>query len=225
MKTRPLVLQPLATPLTWLAPAGIVVLLAGSASFVYLAPLAMPEGYAWLSNAISESAAQGQLNAWIARFGFLLFGLAVLWLTLYRRTIWARGVYWMQLAFALFMLGTAAFSHKPWLAGAPVDSTEDLLHSITATGMGFAFALGVVVRFMQRSKSEVMPRVYDVIAILAATALTPIGGLQPSIAGLLQRMMFGVAYVWFAHEALFPKGKNGISTPQSAPADVKERRG
>lgn len=190
------------------AGAGIVLLLISSAFFIYLAPLVMPPGYSWLSNAISESAAQGLYFAWPARMGFLLFGLAVLWLALYRKTTWGRGVYWMQLSFALFMLGTAAFSHKPWIADVPFDSTEDLLHSITATGMGFAFSFGVLVRFLQRKENEIALKLFDFAAIFAATVLTPIGGAMPSVAGLLQRVMFAVAYLWFAHEALSLKYKD-----------------
>ena len=187
------------------ARVGIVALLICSAFCIYIAPLVMPLEYSWLSNSISESGAQGLHHAWVTRLGFLLFGLGVLWLTLYRITTWARGTYWMQLTFAVSMLGTAAFSHKPWLAGASIDPVEDFLHSLTATGMGFAFAFGVVVRFLQRGKNEKLLRTFDSTAILAATVLTPIGGAMPEIAGLLQRTMFAIAYLWFIHEAMYPK--------------------
>ena len=204
---------------------GIVLLLICSAFCIYIAPLSMPIDYSWLSNSISESGAQGLHHAWIARLGFLLFGLGVLWLTLYRRTTWASGTYWMQLTFAVSMLGTAAFSHKPWLAGAQIDPVEDFLHSLTATGMGFAFAFGVVVRFMQRRKNERFQRTSDLVAILAASMLTPIGGAMPAIVGLLQRTMFAIAYLWFIQEALFPKISVQLHTQQGAPADLKNRRG
>ena len=198
-------LRPSAAPLPAQSRAGAVLLLIVSAICIVAAPLAMPPGYSWLSHSISESAAQGLRHAWIARFGFMLFGLGVLWLAQVRRATWARGVYWMHLAFAVFMLGTAAFSHKPWLAGVPSDPVEDFLHSLTATGMGFAFAFGVMVRLLQRRKGEHLPKAIDLVAILAATLLTPIGGAVPGIAGLLQRLMFAVAYLWYGHEALFPK--------------------
>lgn len=185
--------------------SGIVMLLVSSAFCVYLSPLAMPTGYSWLSNAISESAAQGLRHAWITRLGFILFGLGVLWLSLFRRATWARGVYWMHLAFAVFMLGTAAFSHRPWLVGVVSDPVEDFLHSITATGMGFAFAIGVVGRLLQRQKSETYQKIFDLVAILAATLLTPVGAAIPSFAGVLQRTMFAVAYLWFIQEALSPQ--------------------
>ena len=191
---------------------GIVVLLICSAFCIFIAPLAMPFNYSWLSNSISESGAQGLHHAWITRLGFLLFGLGVLWLTLYRRTTWARGTYWMQLAFAVSMLGTAAFSHKPWLAGTSIDPVEDFLHSLTATGMGFAFAFGVFVRFIQRENKEKLQRNSDFVAILAASILTPIGGAMPGIAGLLQRTMFIIAYLWFIQEALYPKSNVQVRT-------------
>jgi len=171
----------------------------------------MPPGYSWMTHSISESAAQGLAHAWIARLGFLLFGLGVLSLALYRKPIWSRGTTWMHLAFAVLMLGTSAFSHKPWLTGVPADPFEDFLHSLTATGMGFAFAFGVVVRLLQRKRAETVPKAFDLIAILAATFLTPIGGLVPGIAGLLQRTMFAVAYAWYAFETLYPvAGSSGM---------------
>lgn len=186
---------------------GIIALLIFSAMCLFLAPLAMPRGYSWLSHAISESAAQGLNDAWIARLGMFSFGLAVLWLALFRKQIWYVGVYGMQLAFAVFMLGASTFSHRPWIVGVPWDPREDFLHSVAATGMGFAFALGVALRFLQRGRGERIPKILDWIAILAAVVLTPLGGLFPAWAGLLQRLMFVVAYLWFIHETVFPCGR------------------
>jgi len=102
------------------------------------------------------------------------------------------------------MLGTAAFSHKPWLADVASDTVEDFLHSLTATGMGFAFTLGVIVRLLQRKREEQRQRSYDLIAIVVATVLPMAGGFMPSVAGLLQRTLFVIAYLWFIHEALYP---------------------
>jgi hypothetical protein len=181
---------------------GVFLLLAVSLSCVLVAPLAMPDSYSWFSNVISESAAQRVHSAWIARLGFLLFGLAVLWLTVSLKPVWARGDYWMHMAFSVFMVGTAAFSHRPWLDNIPFDSFEDLLHSITATGMGFAFSLGIVVRLLQREKGEGPKRAFDAFALVAATTLPLLGVVLPSMGGLFQRTMFIVAYLWYAHEAL-----------------------
>jgi hypothetical protein len=38
----------------------------------------MPADYSWVSNTTSESAAQGVQGAWMARLGFVLFGMSVI---------------------------------------------------------------------------------------------------------------------------------------------------
>ena len=99
------------------------------------------------------------------------------------------------------MIAAAAFSHRPWESGAPDDTTEDLLHSVAATAMGFAFAGGVLaVAF--RDGFDKPPRAFDVIAI-ASTVILPLGmTFLPDYDGLLQRLMFLIAYFWFARDAL-----------------------
>jgi Protein of unknown function (DUF998) len=183
--------------------AGLVVLLLiASGALVLAAAAAMPPPYSWRTHSISESAAQGLFNAWIARLAFLCFGGAVLLLSVLQRQAWARSAYWMHLAFALAMLSTAAFSHKPWLSGVAVDEFEDVLHSVTATAMGFAFCFGVFARWAQRQRTQLAARALDVVALIVATAMSPVAALLPEHGGLVQRVMFAVAYVWYATEAL-----------------------
>jgi hypothetical protein len=141
------------------------------------------------------------LYAWVARLGFLTFGAAVLVLALACRRYWSRAAFWAHVAFAACMLATAAFSHKPWLPGVPNDPVEDLLHSITATAMGFSFAAGVIARLFERRPTQHLWRALDAVALLAATVLSPIGAFMAGTGGMLQRVMFGVAYVWYASEA------------------------
>jgi sulfite exporter TauE/SafE len=199
-------LAPLSTVnrrfLVWL----VVSLLVVSGTFVLVATAAMPEPYSWRTHSISESAAQGLLNAWIARFSFLCFGGAVLVLSILQREVWARSTYWMHLAFAVAMLSTAAFSHKPWIADVPVDEFEDFLHSVAASGMGFAFCFGVIARFLQRGRNELVARTLDVIAVVVATTMSPLAAWLPNNGGFIQRVMFAVAYVWYANEALSSVG-------------------
>ena len=77
----------------------------------------------------------------------------------------------------------------------PFDEFEDFLHSVTATGMGFAFCFGVVARFMQHSRNELLARSLDVFTVAVATAMPLISALYPSNGGLIQRAMFLIAYV------------------------------
>jgi len=184
------------------ARGGVMLLLSFSAATVYLAPLLMPAGYSWVSNVISESAAQGVRGAWLARVGLLTFGFAVLWQASLLRGVWSSGTYRFHLAFAVFMLCAAAFSHRPWIASLPFDAFEDLLHSVAATAMGFAFAFGVAFRQWQRIREKNVTRVLDLLAIAASVLLPLAGSYWSEVSGLLQRTMFLIAYVWYAREIL-----------------------
>ncbi len=172
-------------------------------SFIALltAPMLMPESYSWVIHTTSESAAQGLQSAWLARLGFLLFGLAVLWLASSARETWARAAVWMHIGFAVMMLGTAAFSHRPFLPDVPFDAVEDTLHSFTAMLMGFAFSLGVFVRFLQRDKFAVVDRLVDLTALASAVFIPLLMLWQPDMSGLVQRLMFLAAYIWYGLEA------------------------
>jgi hypothetical protein len=192
--------EPLGPPRPRRRVVAILIGLALSAAAALGGTLLMPESYSWRANVISESAAQGVSGAWLARLGFLLFGISVLWLAASARDRIGRGAIWCHVAFALFMFGTAAFSHRPWLPDIDYDRFEDHLHSITATGMGFAFSFAVVIRLVDRR--SLARRLIDVAAIAAAVGLPAAGGLWTGHAGWSQRLMFAIAYCWYAGEAL-----------------------
>lgn len=165
------------------------------------APLLMPEPYSWLSHTTSESAAQGLEGAWLARFGFLAFGLAVLWLASHCQGRWGGWATLSHGSFGVLMLATAVFSHRPFLPGQPFDAFEDALHSGAATAMGFAFAFGVLMIALTRRRHVGGIRVLDAAALAASVAI-PLGMLVwTGVGGLLQRAMFLIAYVWYATEA------------------------
>lgn len=202
----PSLLQPAgAERLRALLPA-VIALLVASAALVVLAAWAMPEGYSWIALSISESAAQAQRHGWIARLSFLCFGAAVLLLSLSLRGRWPRLTYWCHLVFAASMFGAAAFSHSPWQPGAPDDPVEDFLHSVFASGMGFAFCAGVLARLLQRGPGAALGRSLDVAALLVATALPLLLASSSGAGGLMQRVVFAVAYLWYGHEALIGLG-------------------
>lgn len=171
-----------------------------SALCVGVAPVIMPEGYSWIALSISESAAQGLNGAWLARLGFILYGLAVIRISYSLRTVWPRGSYWAHEIFGLCMLGTAAFSHKPWLPNVPSDAMEDLLHSVTATGMGLAFTVGVALRLIQRRRFRIPGVMLDMLSVIAAI-LVPLTMLNADgLTGILQRLMFGIGFIWYGRE-------------------------
>lgn len=187
--------------LTW-ARRLVIPLLVLSAVLVVLAAWAMPAGYSWQFHSISESAAQGQQHAWIARLSFLCHGFAVFCLCVAMRRHWPRLTYWCLLVFALSMCGASAFSHSPWVPGAHNDPVEDALHSVFASAMGFAFCAAVLARLLQRGLRASAGRLLDGFALVVATVVPLVQGSDAGVGGLLQRLMFVVAYVWLGREAL-----------------------
>jgi hypothetical protein len=184
------------------APAIVVTGLCASAAALALAPAVMPAGYSWVTHTTSESAAQGVQGAWVARLGFLLFGLSVLLLAAENRRHWGAAGSMLHGLFGAFMVATAAFSSRSWVESAPFDATEDLLHSVTATGMGFAFAGGAVAVWIGDRPLWRFRRIVTLLAVTASIVL-PLGmAIWPDIDGVLQRAMFAIAYLWFGTESI-----------------------
>jgi hypothetical protein len=100
------------------------------------------------------------------------------------------------------MAGAAAFSMRAWMPSAAFDPIEDGLHSFAATAMGFSFALGVLVRVLQRDRREKGGRWFDATAIVASIVIPPLMAPFNQVAGLVQRLMFLIAYAWYGKQAL-----------------------
>ena len=166
-----------------------------------LAPLAMPSTYDWISNSISESGAQQLPGAWVARSGFLLFGIGVLLTALLQRVAWGALATWLLAAFGVLMMSCAAFSTRQWMPDAPFDPTEAALHSAAATIMGFCYGFGVLFATLHDRGMSVPQRVFSMVAVVSSIVL-PLGvGLAPHVGGVLQRLMFAIAFAWFIIEA------------------------
>jgi hypothetical protein len=99
--------------------SAVVVLAALGVSVLALAvaPALMPENYSWIINTTSESAGQGVNGAWVARLGFLMFGLSVIWLASQCERSWGRWAVMLHMAFGVFMTAAAVFSSRSWVAG------------------------------------------------------------------------------------------------------------
>lgn len=191
------------TRLTHRSAAAVLAGLAGSAAALAIAPVQLPDGYSWLSMTTSESAAQRIDGAWLARLGFVAFGLSVAVLARHRVQMWGLWSARFHTSFGVFMVAAAAFSTRAWDPAVGFDPTEDVLHSVTATAMGFAFAAGIVAALVQaRRQMSSRPMVFDVVAV-AASVVIPLGMTAwPGVDGALQRLMFAVAYAWYAVEAV-----------------------
>ena len=182
-----------------------IVLLFASVFCLLLAPLLMPESYDWVKHTTSESGAQGIEGAWLARLGFVFYGVAVLLLVL-RKQDWTITTRIIHFVFALGMAGNALFSSKPWLDELPFSEMEDILHSLMSGLVGTAFTLGVILLLLQRSAADWYSKTFDSFAIIISISVTLImfnGG--EDIAGIVQRIMFAVSYLWYAKEMMIVK--------------------
>ena len=181
--------------------ATVVAMLLASIAAVAIAPTLMPDSYSVVEHSISESAAQGVQGAWLARLGFLLLGFAVLTsasIAGERWGVWGRLTHWI---YGVSMMGVAAFAHMPW-EDIPYDAFEDFLHSVAAYGIGFAFTAGVLIVTFRREPGMRSARVFDWIAIVAAVVIPMTMFNVTGIAGLVQRVLFGIGYLWYGMEAI-----------------------
>ncbi len=183
----------------------VVACLAASVIALGVAPAVVGDGYSVVEHTTSESAAQRLDGAWAGRLGFLAFGFGVFWLAVAAAPHWTRGVRVAHGLFGVLMTTVAAFSIRPWAAGVPYDGVEDLLHSVGATAMGFAFVAGMVLVGVQRLRARALHPL-DIAATAAGALLPPLMAMLPHADGALQRAMFCTAYAWYAREALRGSG-------------------
>ena len=199
------------------AAVGVLACLAASAVALAVAPVLMPASYSWVAHTTSESAAQGVAGAWLARLGFLALGFGVLVLSGPAGQLWGPLAAGLHTTFGVLMVAAAAFSARPWEPGLPFDPIEDVLHSVAANAMGFAFAFGVVAVGWRIWRDAGGLRWRDMTAVAAAVVfpLTMVG--FDGYTGMLQRPIFVVAYLWYGAEALrLLRGPSRSDIPSSA---------
>ena len=171
-----------------------------SAVALAVAPALLDASYSWISHTVSESAAQGAEGSWLARGGLFLFGAGVLALCISGRAQWGALAATLHALFALAMIGTAVFSHRPWTADVPYDRSEDVLHSTAATVAGFAFVAGVVAALLFKRALVGRLAAFDIAAAATAVVIPVAMSMLGGVDGLLQRTMFAVAYAWYLGE-------------------------
>jgi hypothetical protein len=154
--------------------------------------------YSSLRHSTSELAGSGMPGAWLMRGGFIAFGGGVAAAALLAE----RGFWPVRAALVIFgcgMIGAAIWPHNPIDPALGNDAVNDARHTIAASTVGMAFMLAVGLHLAHRG----WPR-RDGLGwlALAASALLPLAMLlQPGLAGLWQRLMFGISFVWLLRHA------------------------
>ncbi|HPT79084.1 MAG TPA: DUF998 domain-containing protein [Candidatus Atribacteria bacterium] len=149
--------------------------------------------YSIIRNTTSHLGAQGAPNAWIMNMTFILVGISCIleaWLHLRR--------YWFLLLllciFGLNLVLVGIFSHAPIVEGAVYDALEDRLHSIFASIAGFSFtAFAISSAFIEKTTRH---RAADMSVGLTAALLSLLMACLPDYAGLWQRVLFTVSFIW-----------------------------
>ncbi|MGB7980567.1 MAG: DUF998 domain-containing protein [Candidatus Nanopelagicales bacterium] len=167
-----------------------------------LAPLGLPSSYSWVRLGTSEAAAQGVAGAWVTRAGFVLLGLAVLGVCVLRHGAWRSLATGLHACFGVGMVMVAVYSHAPWEAGVPYVELEDRLHTVFASVVGFAFIAGVATTLAVRRPRTRASLVGDVSALLIASTVPLL--MDSSYWGVLQRLMFLTAAIWYAVQVRRP---------------------
>ena len=174
-----------------------IIVLATSGLLFFLAPLAMPSDYSWVSNSISESGAQQLTGAWITRLGFLSFGLGVILAALVNWSTWKSAGAWLLSGFGFLMLTVAAFSTKQWDSSVSFNELENTLHSVSASVMGFFYGIGVLLVIVAEKKAFLAVKLLGWAAVITSIAMPILAGVVPAYGGVFQRLMFAIAIAWF----------------------------
>lgn len=179
-----------------------VVLLAVSAVAVAAAPGVMAPDYSWVGNTISESAAQGVRHAWVARAGFVGLGAGAVLVAVECRGAWGIGAVCLIVVFGVLMMSTAVASERPWEPGAPFRAREAQVHSVLAGAAGVAYTVGAGTVAFTDAGAAVWLRALSLVVAVSGVVLPLSMARRPQVQGLIQRVMFALAYAWLIAEAL-----------------------
>lgn len=119
-----------------------------------VAHLVAPDGYWVASDTLADLGAQGVVNAWISRVGFIGFGALLAWhysgdLVLVRRP-WTQAV--LLLLYGSTIALTGVFSTAP-PPGIPFSEPESLLHTVFSILAGACLA-GAILMCVSRAQSS-----------------------------------------------------------------------
>jgi len=171
---------------------------------ILIGPLFSPPEFSWIQHSTSEQAGQNMTGAWVMRIGFVGYGAGTLIAAI---VDWGSRPF-VRAALILFgigLCGTAIWSNASILPGLSSDIHEDWLHSVASGVVGTAFAGACAARLFAPGGTR-----RDLLAWggLVVSVVFPLAmGAMPEFRGLIQRVMFGVSFVFVAREFVYPHFK------------------
>ena len=104
--------------------------------------------------------------------------------------------------FGVLMMATAGASERPWEAGAPYRAKEAQVHSVLAGAAGVAYTVGAGTVAFTDAGAPVWLRALSLVVAVSGVVLPLAMARRPQVQGLIQRVMFALAYAWLIAEAL-----------------------
>jgi hypothetical membrane protein len=162
---------------------------------ILIAHIFVPEPYNWIHNTISELASQGYPNKWIMQIGFIGFGvlLSIGTITNFRQEGKYRFRHLPLVIYALGILMAGIFCTRPFVDGIPYSEVEARLHSIFASIAGFALSVAMLLYFLTDHSRR---RILHAISLLLVLGLSISFGSASSYAGIVQRILYLVGFIW-----------------------------
>jgi len=167
---------------------------------ILIGPLFSPPEFARLQHSTFEQAGQNMTGAWVMRIGFIGYGAG----TLIAAIVDWHSSPFVRAALVLFgigLFGTALWSNASILPGVSSDIHEDWLHSVSSSVVGMAFAGACAARLFAPAGTR--PDMLAWGGLLVSVVFPLAMGALPEFRGLIQRVMFGVSFVFVAREFVY----------------------
>lgn len=149
--------------------------------------------YSSLKHSISELGAQATQNAWLMNLGFFCFGVGTA-LDAARAFRYSPVGSIAFVAFGLSMVLTGVFSHRPIDPYTEYSVLQDQLHTVFSAAVGTGFAVGTLAFGFAASRRSARFACFSATA--CAVAIPIAMNAFPDVAGILQRLMFAISFVW-----------------------------
>jgi hypothetical membrane protein len=162
---------------------------------ILVAHIFVPEPYNWMHNTISELASQGYRNKWIMQVGFIGFGI-LLSIGVFQNIRLEENYRFHQILLVIYAVGillAGIFCTRPFVDGIPYSEVEARLHSIFASIAGFALSAAMLLYFLTDHSRR---RILHAISLVLVLGLSISFGLASSYAGIVQRILYLVGFIW-----------------------------
>jgi len=171
---------------------------------IVVAHFAVPSGYDWRDNTISELASQGHTYKWIMQSGLIGFGgILLVGVFGYFREDTKRYYLVFMALYGLSILLSGIFCTAPVGPNLPFSVQESNLHSLFATIAGIAMSLGILWQVFASSNSR--ERWIRIALLVLVGGLSGLFGLAENQIlnldkGIVQRLLYLIGLTWIVYE-------------------------